>query len=114
MKQATAIAIAGLLLSGCAADPQEHLARGKTYLAQKKYEEAIVELRTAIQADSKLVPARLALADAYTASGNGNEALRETIRAADLAPQDAEIQLRAAKLLLFAQAYDDARARAER
>ena len=114
MKQATAIAIAGLLLSGCAADPQEHLARGKTYLAQKKYEEAIVELRTAIQADSKLVPARLALADAYTASGNGNEALRETIRAADLAPQDAEIQLRTAKLLLFAQAYDDARARAER
>ena len=94
-------------------NPQEHLARGKAYLDQKKYDEAIVELRTAIQADARLTDARLKLADAYIATGKPAQALQELVRAADLLPNDAVVQLRAAKLLLMARSYTDAKTRAE-
>jgi hypothetical protein len=54
MTRAVAIVLAGCLLPACAADPQEHLARGKMFLEQKKHREAVVELRTAVQANPSL------------------------------------------------------------
>ena len=50
--------------AACSKNPQEHLKRGTDYLEQKKYPEAVVELRTAVQADPKLAEARLKLTDA--------------------------------------------------
>ena len=106
--------VSGALLASCSTNPQEHLTRGADYLEQKKYPEAIVELRTAVQADPKLAEARLKLADAYLATGEGGSALRELVRAADLLPDDAAVQLKTGGLLLQGRMYADARGRAER
>lgn len=103
-----------LACAACSPDPKEHLKRGSDYLAQKKYDAAIIELRTAVQADGQLVDARLKLADAYLVTGKGSEALPELVRAADLLPKDASVQVRAGALLLRAGRYSDAGARAEK
>jgi tetratricopeptide (TPR) repeat protein len=100
--------------AACKTDPQDHAKRGIALVDQKNYGEGIVELRTALQGNARLGEARLKLADAYLATGKPAQALQELIRAADLLPNDAKVQLRAAKVLLLAQSYNDAKTRAER
>jgi tetratricopeptide (TPR) repeat protein len=95
-------------------DPQEHVRRGAAFLEQKKYQEAIVEFRTALQLDPKLADARLKLSDAYLGVGDGTKAVNEIVRAADLKPDDAKTQLLAGQWLLQAQQFEDASARADR
>ena len=57
------------LSSGCSKDPEvakrEYLSSGDAYVEQKKYAEAIVEYRNAIQQDPKFGQARYKLAEAY-------------------------------------------------
>lgn len=113
-----AIALLTALLTAAACggpdDPQEHLRRGSEFLTQKKYQEAIVELRTAVQIDPRLAEARRKLADAYLATDDVANAIRETVRAADLLPDDAALQVRAGNMLLAAGQFEDADARANR
>ena len=95
MKQATAIAIAGLLLSGCAADPQEHLSRGKTYLAQKKYEEALKYLEKAAQDEDEGHHIEIwdHWADALVALDKKKEAIgvwQKALKFEDVSPRDNE------------------------
>jgi tetratricopeptide (TPR) repeat protein len=110
------IAIASCLVmaAACSQDPQEHLRRGNEYLQQKKYQEAIVELKTAVQADPKLAEARVKLADAYLATNDPAKALGELVRAADLKAEDNALQLRTGNLLLRAREFEDAKNRADR
>src|SRR5690606_13072206 len=81
-------------------------------MAEKKYAEAILEYRNAIKQDGKFAEARMKLADAYVATGDNRNALREAVRAADLLTDSVDAQLRAGTLLLAAGQYADARARA--
>ena len=75
---------------------------------------AALEYRNAVEKDPMLAAARLKLAEAYVRQGNGAGALAESVRAADLLPQDADAQVKAGSLLLFAGRVDDAKARADR
>src|SRR5262245_60305235 len=111
---AAVLAVSALLVSaGCGQeDPQEHVKRGNDYFQQRKYREAIVELRTALQLNPNMGDVRLKLADAYTATGDVRDAFREIVRAADLMPKDAAVQVRAGNMLLAAGSFDDANARA--
>src|SRR4029078_6961390 len=115
MKSAAALLLACVLLGGCSSkpDPQVHLKRGSDRLAAKKYPEAIIELRAAIQADPRLADARIKLADAYLAHNNGAAALGELVRAADLRPTDTALQLRTGRILLAAGKFNDAMVRAD-
>lgn len=105
-------------LSACSSDPQatarEHFERGEQQQAQNKLNEAIIEYRRAIQADPRLGQARLRLGDAYFQNGDGPNALREYVRAAELLPEDHEVQIKAAKLMLAAGQFTDARGIGER
>src|SRR5690242_17983379 len=49
------------------ATKQEHFSRAEQYFVDKKYDEAIVEYRTALQQDPKFAEARFKLAEAYVA-----------------------------------------------
>src|SRR5262245_46787692 len=95
--------VASLLLVGCFQDPQakkqHYLERGSRYLSDGKYNEAIVELKNALQIDPKFVPALHALGRAYYAKGWYGDAVRELGRAADGDPGSVEIRL------LLGQAY---------
>jgi Tfp pilus assembly protein PilF len=107
-----------VLLAGCKSDPQatarEHLDKGNQLSSRNQYPEAIIEYRRAIQADPRLGPARLQLAFAYAATGDGVNALREYVRAADLMPEDRDAQAKAGTFMLLGSQFTDAQALAER
>src|SRR5690349_11152899 len=91
-------AVLATALAACNKDPQATaraaLDKGNQHAAQSKYNEAIIEYRRAVQADPRLGEARLQLAYAYAATGDGVNALREYVRAADLMPENKEAQQR--------------------
>jgi len=111
-------AMLAMPLAACKGDPQQTarqaLDRGNQHLSQKKIPEAIIEYRRAVQADPRLGVARLKLADAYASTGDGMNALREYVRAADLMPEDKEAQQKAGAFMLLAGQFTDAQALAER
>jgi tetratricopeptide (TPR) repeat protein len=112
------IAVVAVSLAACKSDPQatarEHLEKGNQQLERKQYPEAIIEYRRAVQADPRLGPARLQLAFAYAATGDGINALREYVRAADLMPEDRDAQAKAGTFMLLAGQFQDAEALAQR
>jgi tetratricopeptide (TPR) repeat protein len=105
-------------LAACKSDPQAtaklHLEKANELSTRKQFPEAIIEYRRAIQADPRLGPARLQLAFAYAATGDGINALREYVRAADLMPEDRDAQAKAGTFMLLAGQFNDAQALAER
>ena len=113
-----AVLLMATMLAACKSDPQatarELLERGNQLSSRKQYPEAIIEYRRAIQADPRLGPARLQLAFAYAATGDGLNALREYVRAADLMPEDRDAQTKAGTFMLLAGQFNDAQGLAER
>src|SRR5918992_460575 len=107
-----------MIASGCSKDPEvakrEYLSSGDNYFQQKKYPEAVVEYRNAIQQDPRFGQARYKLAETYMQLKQPAEAFREYVRAADLMPDDAEVQLQAARMLLAGRQFLDAQSRAEK
>jgi tetratricopeptide (TPR) repeat protein len=118
LKFVSVICLMVATLSACSSDPQatarEHFERGEQQQAQNKINEAIIEYRRAIQSDPRLGPARLRLADAYVQNGDRGNALREYVRAAELLPDDEDVQLKAGKMMLMAGQFADARGLGER
>ena len=121
MNKRTSLPALALLLTAlvaCKSDPQatarDAFAKGEKHFAEKRVNEAIIEYRRAIQADPRLGQARLKLGDAYVQNGDGSNALREYVRAAELLPDDQEAQLKAAKFMLLAGQYPDAKAAGEK
>jgi tetratricopeptide (TPR) repeat protein len=110
------LVVAAVFFTACSRDPEtakrEYLASGDRYLAEKKYSEAIVEYRNALQRDAKFGDARLKLTDAYLATGDLRNAIGESVRAADVMPDNVDAQLRAGSLLLLSKQYNEAKQRA--
>ena len=110
--------LATAALSACSSDPQAEakkaLEKGNQHAAQNKFPEAIIEYRRAVQADPRLGEARMQLAYAYASTGDGMNALREYVRAADLMPEDKDAQQRAGAFMLLAGQFNDAQGLAER
>ena len=106
------------LVSGCSKDAEvakrEYLSSGDAYFEQKKYAEAVVEYRNAIQQDPKFGQARYKLAESYIYLNQPADAYREYIRAADLMPDNAEVQVKAARMLMMGGQFLDAQTRAEK
>jgi len=120
MRQKSVVSVVLLfaaLGASCSRDPEtlkrEYVASGDRYLAAKKFSEASIEYRNAVGQDGRFAEARVKLAGALESMGDGNGALREYVRAADLLPQDTSVQLRAGQLLLRAKQFPEARTRAE-
>lgn len=111
---AFALLVAMVGCTSVAERKQRHFALGNDHAAKGEYPEAIIEYRNAVQLDEKFGPARYRLALAYEHTGDMNQAFREMVRAADLMPDDTDVQLRAGGLLLLAGRYEDAAARAQK
>jgi tetratricopeptide (TPR) repeat protein len=101
-------------LSACGGDNgAAAIARGDAYLKEGKVREATLEFETAVQADNRNGEARYKLGLAMAQIGNDARALDHLVRAADLLPDNVDVQLEAAKVLLKQGRYEDARSRAE-
>ena len=112
------VGLASILVAACTSDPlataRQHFEKGNAQLERKAYPEAIIEYRRAVQSDPRLGEARLQLAYAYAVTGDGVNALREYVRAADLMPDDRDAQTKAGTFMLLAGQFADAQALAER
>src|SRR4029079_16075181 len=104
--------------AGCGKDPEVakrgFVNSGDAFVAQKKYAEAVIQYRNAVQQDARYGEARAKLADTYALVGDVEGAMREAVRAADLLPTDATAQVRAGIGLLGAHKYEDALSRADK
>src|SRR6187402_1213684 len=113
-----ACAVIACALVGCKTDPkvtaQRAFEKGNEQLAKQQYPEAIIEYRRAVQADPRMGPARLQLAETYATTGDGPNALREYARAAELMPENDEAQMKAGNFMLIAGRFTDARGVGER
>ena len=111
------VLLAVLSIVACAGDPQTRKARhfqaGKQHLESGKPRDAIIELRNAIAIDPRFGEARAKLAAVYEAVGDGPNALNEYVRAADLLPEDLQLQITTGAYLLAARRATDALTRAE-
>ena len=104
-------------LSACSRDPEtakrDHVARADSYVEQNKLPEAVIEYRNAINLDARFGEARFKLGNVYERQGDVPKAYNEFVRAADLLPDREDVQVKAARYLLLAQRYDDAKRIAE-
>ena len=105
------------LATGCTRDnearKQQFLDRGRQSATAGNHREAVIAFKNAIGIDPAFGEARAALAASYAALGNAEPAAAEYIRAADLLPQDDDLQLTAGSYLLTAGRFDEAVARAD-
>jgi tetratricopeptide (TPR) repeat protein len=110
--------LAALAMAGCRKDPEvakrDYVRSGDGFVRQQKYREAIVQYLNAERIDPRFAEARSKLAQAYFDVGDLPHGYSETIRAADLQPNDVKAQLRAGEVLLAAGRWDDAKNRAEK
>ena len=115
VRTVSVVALAAVL-TACASPEQKKakkLDAGNALAAQKKYAEAIIEYKNAIKIDQQFGEAHLQLAKAYEETKDYARALKSYVRAADLMPENADVQLAAARLLVLAGKFEDAKARAE-
>jgi tetratricopeptide (TPR) repeat protein len=105
-----------VLLAACSGNPDveklNHLGKGKAYAAQKKYAEADIEFKRAIQLDPKFAEAYYELGQNFAVQDDLRNALQAYVRAADLAPNNVDANLKAGNLLLLARHFQDAKTRA--
>jgi len=90
------------------------LESGNRYFAEGKYSSAAIEFRNAADLDNSWGEARKRLAEAYAHMGDAPRAFPEYVRAADLLPNDVDLQLTAGTYLLAARKPEDALARADK
>ena len=105
-----------LVAASCSTTPEEarraYMANGDQYFAQKKYSEAGIEYRRALQQDPRYALGYEKLGDASTAAGDPRGALSAYVRASDLATDNVAVNLKAGNLLLVARRFQDAKTRA--
>ncbi|MDT7688669.1 MAG: hypothetical protein QOE46_1428 [Acidobacteriota bacterium] len=83
----------------------QHVARGEAFLKDRRWQEASIEFRNAIQIDDNLAAAHWGLAQAYEQLGRGSEYVEELQRTVKLDPNNIQARLKLANgyLLAFAR-----------
>src|SRR5688572_16363268 len=110
--------LAAIVLSGCSQNPdvkkRQYLERGTAYHADGKYNEAIIQLKNALQIDPKFGPALHALGRAYAARSWHTDAARELQRAVEIQPGNLEARADLAQAYLDLEAWNDALAEGQK
>ena len=99
-----AFLIAAALMLGACTTPEkakaQHVARGQALLKEKKFQEASLEFRSALQIDPKLADAHWGLANAYEGLQRYQEAFDEMRQTAELDPNNLDVRVRLANYYL--------------
>jgi tetratricopeptide (TPR) repeat protein len=92
-----AVIAAALLLAACTTPEKakaQHVARGQALLKDKKFQEAVLEFRSALQIDDNLADAHWGLANAYEGLQRYQEAFEEMRRTAELDANNLDVRVR--------------------
>lgn len=99
------LALCAALAVGCS-NPEEtkaeHVRRGEQFLKERRWQEATLEFRNAVQIDPDLAAAHWGLAQAYEQLGRATEAIEELQRAVKLDPNNTAARLKLANAFLLA------------
>ena len=93
----TLLVAAALLIAACTTPEKakaQHVARGQALLKDKKFQEASLEFRNALQIDEKLADAHWGLANAYEGLQRYQEAFEEMKQVALLDPNNLDVRVR--------------------
>src|SRR5688572_28655964 len=100
-------------LAGCGEEPaakkQRHLERGLAFPAAAKHNEAVIELKNALQIDPAFFPALYALGRSYRAKSWHADAIRELGRALELQPDALEVRAELGRVYLALELWAKAR-----
>jgi tetratricopeptide (TPR) repeat protein len=107
------VVAAAFACSSPAEKKKAYLESGNRFAAENRLPEAAIEYRNAIEIDPRFAEARVGLAQTYARLGDHANALKEYVRAADLLPENTNVQLTAGAYLLLAGRPEEARARAD-
>jgi tetratricopeptide (TPR) repeat protein len=91
------LTIAALLASACTTPEKakaQHVARGQALLKEKKFQEAVLEFRNALQIDDQLADAHWGLANAYEALQRYQEAFEEMKETIDLDQNNLDVRVK--------------------
>ena len=112
----SSLVIVCLIVASCTQDQnaakRKLLASGNDYFRQKKYVEASIQYSNALKKDPQFGEAEFGLAEAFMAEGDLRRAFGAYIRAADLLPDNVEAQLKAGRLLVNGEYFQEAKTRA--
>src|SRR3989442_1388 len=89
--------VAALFIGACTTPEKakaQHVARGQALLKDKKFQEAALEFRSALQIDDKLADAHWGLANTYEGLQRYQEAFDEMKQVVDLDPTNLEVRVR--------------------
>lgn len=88
----------------CSSNPDtaklRHVQKADEHMANEEYKEAVLEYRNALKVDARFGEARHKLAQALDKDNRPADAAREYIRAAELLPDQPNVQLKAGTILL--------------
>src|SRR5262245_19120271 len=105
-------ACVAVVVGGCTKDPavakQRHLEKAQGYYAKGKYNEAIIEIKNALQIDPEFAPAVHLAGRAYAAKGWYLDAVSELRRAVELEPENLAARIDLARAYIQIEAWDDA------
>ena len=111
------ISLIAVAFSGCSRDPQAiaqaYIDSGDRYLKERKFQEATIEYQNALKRHPRSSLALQRLGDLYLETGDKLQSWQAYQRAAQLAPDDIPLQIKAGAVLLITQRFDDARRIAE-
>jgi tetratricopeptide (TPR) repeat protein len=91
------VLIAAFMLGACTTPEKakaQHVARGQALLKDKRFQEAVLEFRGALQIDEKLADAHLGLANAYEGLQRYQEAFEEMRQTVELDPNNLDVRVR--------------------
>lgn len=102
-----------LALAGCSKSPSEkaaaHREKAAAYLKDGKLDEAVLELRSALQAVPKDKEALLRLGEAYLKKGQLGDSFQAYRRAAEIDPKDVEAQVKLGTFYVLGKKLDEAK-----
>lgn len=105
------------LLLGCAKSAEEklaaHKAKAAVYQEQGKIDEAVIELRNAVQLAPEDVDSLFELATLQLAKGSPEDAFQRLRKVVEVDPTHVEAQLQLGRIYLLGNSAEEARARAE-
>ena len=113
-KRVWTVVLSVLVMCGCFRNPTRLVESGKKYIAEAKYNDAVIELRNAIKVNPQLAEAHYQLSLAYLHLGSTAEANQEVDRTIVLQPGNRTAQLLHGNLLLLMDRnFQDAKTTAE-
>lgn len=104
--------LAAVFVLGACTTPEKakanHVARGQALLKDKKFQEAVLEFRSALQIDDKLAEAHWGLANAYEGLQRYQEAFEEMRATASLDPNHLDVRVKLGNYYLVGAKHSSA------